>query len=95
MPKTVILLKPFVFSPPLGEGVRLTKEVKFFPEKDTHGNWVPTETDLPDDVAEHDWIKNHYADGAIERPEITAKRSEAAADALKSSIAYFVTATGR
>jgi hypothetical protein len=83
MPKTVILLKPFVFSPPLSEGARLTKEVKFYPDKDTHGNWIPTETDLPDDVAAHDWIENHYADGAIERPELTAKRSEVAAAALK------------
>lgn len=83
MSKTVILIKPFVFSPPASEGARLTKEVKFFPEKDSNGNWVPTEIELPDDIAAHDWIKDHYADGAIERPEVTAKRAQVSAELLK------------
>jgi hypothetical protein len=82
MSKTVTLLKPFRFSPPLGES-RLTKEVPFTPNKDSNGNWIPTEIDLPDDIAEHSWIKNDYADGAIERPEQTAKRAEVVAVALK------------
>lgn len=82
MSKTVVLLKPFVFSPPAGKS-RIAQEVRFTPNKDANGNWVPTDTDLPDEVAGHEWIKDHYADGAIERPEATAKRAEAVAARLK------------
>ncbi len=77
MPKIVILLKPFVFSPPAEIGVRLTKEIKYTPEKDATGKWTPTEIELPDEVAAHEWIAESYADGAIERPEVTAARAEA------------------
>lgn len=76
MPTKVIVLKPFVFSHPAKENERLTKEVKFVPNKDKNGKWVPTETELPDNIAEHEWIANSYADGAIERPEVTAARAE-------------------
>jgi hypothetical protein len=74
-----ILLKPFTFSYPLGNNpnARLTKEKKFEPEKDSQGRWKPTEIELDDDIAKHPWIKEHYADGAIERPEVTAARAEA------------------
>lgn len=78
MTKEVILLKPFVFSPKAAENQRLTKEIKFSPEKDSRtGAWVPTKIELPDEVAEHEWIAESYADGAIERPEVTAARVEA------------------
>lgn len=77
MPTKVTLLKPFVFSHSAKENERLTKEIKFFPNKDKNGKWVPTEIEIPDEVAEHEWIANNYADGAIERPEVTAARAEA------------------
>lgn len=78
MSKEVILLKPFVFSPKAAEGQRLTQEIKFSPEKDPRtGAWAPTKIELPDEVAEHEWVSEQYADGAIERPEVTAARAEA------------------
>ena len=38
---------------------------------------------MPDDIAAHDWIKDHYADGAIEHPEVTADRAQVYAELLK------------
>jgi hypothetical protein len=75
MGKTVTLLRPFVFSsPPIGNQ-RMPGEHKFTPQKNVHtGEWTPTEIELPDEVAKHDFIKVHYADGCIERPEVTAAR---------------------
>lgn len=76
MPKTVTLLRPFVFSsPPKDEHHKLPREQWFKPQKDAAtGDWVPTPVELPDDVANHPFIAEHYADGCIERPEITAER---------------------
>lgn len=77
MPKKVILLRPFVFSSPPRGNERLTREQKFTPQKDPQtGQWIPTEIELEDHVAGHEWISEHYADGCIERPEVTAKRVE-------------------
>lgn len=84
MGKKVTLLRPFVFStPPVGEQ-RVPREQKFFPNKDAHsGAWLPTEVELPDEVAQHDFIKVHFADGCIERPEVTAARVQAEQAARK------------
>jgi len=81
MSKTVILLRPFTFSYPStgGENHRLPREQKFAPLRDKEtGGWLPTEQELPDEVAEHSFISEHFADGCIERPEVTKARIEAA-----------------
>jgi len=75
MSKKFTLLRPFVFSSPSVGEKRLPTEQKFTPQKNAQtGEWIPTEIDLPDDVAKHDFIKVHYADGCLERPEVTAAR---------------------
>jgi len=75
MGKKVTLLRPFVFSTPAIGDQRVPREQKFAPQKNVHtGEWIPTEVELPDEVAKHDFIKVHYADGCIERPEVTAAR---------------------
>lgn len=81
MSKTVILLRPFTFSYPSagGEHHRLPRDEKFTPLRDKEtGGWLPTEQELPDDVANHSFITEHFADGCIERPEATKARMEAA-----------------
>lgn len=84
MGKKVTLLRPFVFSTPATGGQRMPTELKFTPRKDAHsGSWLPTEIELPDEVAKHDFIKVHFADGCIERPEVTAARVEAEQAARK------------
>lgn len=84
MGKKVTLLRPFVFSTPAVGEQRVPREQKFFPHKDAHsGAWIPTEVELPDEVAKHDFIKVHFADGCIERPEVTAARVEAEQKARK------------
>lgn len=79
MPKTVTLLKPFHFSRPPVPGTKLPTELKFYPNRDPKTKeWIPTEVDLDDDVANHEWVQSSFADGAIERPEVTKARLEAA-----------------
>lgn len=79
MGKKVILLRPFVFSSPaIGEHAKLSREQKFLPQKNSQtGEWIPTEVELPDEVAEHPFIHKEFADGCIERPEVTAARIKA------------------
>ena len=80
----VILLKPFVFSHMPNPNSRVPQELRFTPQKDpeaiargsTHF-WMPTQVELPKFVAEHPWVKEHFADGAIERPEVTKARQDA------------------
>ena len=75
MGKKVTLLRPFVFSTPAVGEQRVPREQKFTPQKHPHtGEWIPTEVELSDEVANHDFIKMHYADGCIERPEVTVAR---------------------
>lgn len=84
MGKKVTLLRPFVFSTPAVGEQRVPREQKFTPHKDPHsGAWIPTEIELPDEVAKHDFIKVHFADGCIERPDVTAARVEAEQKARK------------
>lgn len=78
MGKRVTLLRPFVFSSPAIGEQRVPRERKFTPQKDPHsGEWMPTEIDLPDEVANHEFIKIHHADGCIERPEVSVERVKA------------------
>lgn len=76
MSKTVTLLRPFTFSYPSngGEHHRLTREKKFTPERNKEGEWIPTEVNIPDEIAAHPFIAEQYADGCIERPDVTAAR---------------------
>lgn len=75
MGKKFTLLRPFVFSSPAVGEQRVPREQKFTPQKNAQtGEWIPTEVELPDEVAKHDFIKVHYADGCLERPEVTAAR---------------------
>ena len=84
MGKKVTLLRPFVFSTPAVGGQRIPGEQKFIPHRNIQtGEWIPTEVELPDEVAKHDFIKVHFADGCIERPEVTAARVEAEQKARK------------
>lgn len=89
MPKTVVVLKPFVFTfPPKSRREKLATELKVVPNRDpVTKDWVPTERELPDEVAEHEWVSQQFADGAIERPEKTQARMEAAAEKHKEEAA--------
>lgn len=72
---TVTLLKPFVFSRVPAAGVPLPKEQQFRPDRDKQtGAWVPTLVEIPVDVADHPWVKDTLADGAIEDPKVTKAR---------------------
>jgi hypothetical protein len=69
-----VLLKPFVFSRPAVSG-RLSETVKFVPQKDPDtGAYIPTEIEMEDEIAEHPWIREHFADGCLESPERTQQR---------------------
>jgi hypothetical protein len=70
----VIVVRPFVFSAQPSPGQRLVSELRIAPVKNADGAWLPTEVELPPHVAEHPWIKTDFADGCIERPEMTAER---------------------
>lgn len=75
MSKTVTLLRPFVFSRPATGRGGLATEQKFRPQWDDHvKQWIPTEVDLPDDMCDHPFIAEDYADGCIERPAATEAR---------------------
>lgn len=80
MAQTVTLLRPFHLSfPSTGEHHRLPREKKFAPRRNLQsGEWIPTEVELTDEEANHPYIKDHWADGCIERPEVTAARVQAA-----------------
>lgn len=79
MPQTVMLLKPFVLSRPPTMGKNLPSEKKFTPRQNPQTKeWIPTEITLSDEDADHWYIKDHFADGAIERPEVAAARIAAA-----------------
>lgn len=78
----VIVLRPFVFSSPVVPGARnkIAKELKITPDRDpVSKDWVPTEVELPDDVAAHEWISEQFADGCIEHPDKTKARIAAVA----------------
>jgi hypothetical protein len=68
---TIHVLKPFRFSRLPAEGQKLTVEQTF----------EPGFHDIPEDMANHPWIKNDFADGRIERPEHMKARLETAAAA--------------
>lgn len=72
-----ILLKPFTFSRPPFEGAKLPTETKFTPDRDGQGRFIPTEIELPDDVANHPWIQKSNADGCLESEEQTEARIKA------------------
>lgn len=75
MSKTVTLLRPFTFSRPATGRGGLPTEQKFKPQWDDKAKqWIPTEIDLPDDMVDHPFIADDYADGCIERPAATAAR---------------------
>jgi hypothetical protein len=87
MSKKVILLRPFVFSSPGNAEQKLGTEQKFIPNKDARtGEWIPTEVELPDEVANHDFIKVNFADGCIERPEDTEARVKKEKDIQKKKV---------
>ena len=78
MGNTFIQIRPFVFSSPAVGKNRMPAEKVFPLQKDPHsGAWIPAEITLSDEEAKHDFFKVHYADGCIERPEVTAARVEA------------------
>jgi len=84
MGKKFTLLRPFVFSTPAVGEQRVPREQKFAPQKNAQtGEWIPTEVELPDEVAKHDFIKVHYADGCLERPEVTEARIKKEQEARK------------
>lgn len=73
---TITLLKPFVFSEPPQEGQKLPVEHKFMPKRDDHGRFVPTDIEVDPWIAEHPYIAEQYADGAIESPDQRAARQQ-------------------
>jgi hypothetical protein len=86
----VILLKPFVFSQPPAKGQKIPTEFKFMPRIDPEAaktgsphRWLPTTIEIPKFIADHPWVKEDYADGAIEPPAVTRKRIAAAEEAAK------------
>lgn len=77
----VILLKPFVFSRPPAKGQKLSQEFRFTPRIDPEAaksgsphRWLPTKVEIPQFVADHPWVKEDFADGAIENPKVTQER---------------------
>lgn len=66
MAHKIRVLKTFRFSHNK-DGGRLPKEDIF----------TPGEHEIDDHMANHPWIKDHFADGHIERPELAVKRLEA------------------
>lgn len=53
----------------------------------TEKAFTPGDHEITDEMAEHSWIKDHYADGAIETPEETAKRLADEAAKLQAALA--------
>jgi len=81
---TRIILKPFVFSVPPKKGSRIATELRFTPSKDPQtGKFIPTEIELPKEVADHEWIREQHADGHLERPEVTKQRIDELAKRVK------------
>jgi hypothetical protein len=61
-----------------GQRPKLPRELRFMPDTDGHGNYIATEREVDDDIADHPWIKEHFADGCIEDPALAAERSKRA-----------------
>lgn len=84
MSTTVTQIRPFVFSMPAAGKQRMPGEKKFPLQRNAQtGEWIPMEIQLTDEEAKHDFFKVHFADGCIERPEVTAARVEAEQKARK------------
>jgi len=83
----VVLLRPFVYSHRPTSGSRLTTETKFLPDMNKQTKaWEPTETTIPDDIWSDPWVSEQYADGAIERLEVTKNRMQMAHDRLQEEL---------
>jgi hypothetical protein len=88
MPQKIMVVKPFVYTlPPRHKREKLATEVKFTPTRDpVTKDWAPTEIEIDDEMANHDWIKRDFADGCIERPEVTKARIAALEEKHKKDV---------
>jgi hypothetical protein len=88
MPQKIMVVKPFVYTlPPKHKREKLATEVKIVPNKDpVTKEWAPTELEIDDEMASHPWIKDDFADGCIERPEVTKARIDALDEKHKKEV---------
>lgn len=68
MPKTIRVVKPFVFSYPLESDKKIHREKHL----------AAGEQEIDDEMAAHPWIEKHFADGCIETPAAALARTQAA-----------------
>jgi hypothetical protein len=88
MPQKIMVVKPFVYTlPARHKREKLATSVPFTPNRDpVTKEWAPTEIEIDDEMASHEWIKRDFADGCIERPEVTQARIDALEEKRKKEL---------